>query len=208
MPLGIDPHAREGEAARKRPTVDWLSIPKALASRLRTTGVPWRLAGLASCWSLIGAAAAGWLFVLSTAPPGQAGVADPFAGPPDPPAWTGISPGAGFLIDFTGALAFLPWLLMSIPVLVLGLRRLSQVARSAIWWQVAWTGVVGAGVALAVLAVISFHFPPPYVSWAPVLSWGDLAIALAFLVLGIIMWCLMMRRAQRPQGTSNAHQSV
>src|ERR1035438_10644236 len=54
---------------------------------------------LASCWLLIGAAGASWLFVLSTAPAGDAGVADPFAGPPDPPAWTGISPNAGSQID-------------------------------------------------------------------------------------------------------------
>lgn len=132
--------------------------------------------------------------------PGQAGVADPFAGPLDPPAWTGISPATGSLIDFGGALAFLPWLLMSIPVLILGLRRLSQVCRSAIRWRAAWACTVGAGIALAILIATSLHFPPPYVSSAPVVSWGELAIALAFLLLGIIMsvmmWCLMIKRAR------------
>lgn len=82
--------------------------------------------------------------------------------PPDPPAWTGISPNAGSQIDFAGALTFLPWLLMSIPVLVLGLRGLSQVSRSVVWWRVAWACAVGAGVALAVLIVTSFRFPPAF----------------------------------------------
>lgn len=166
------------------------------------------LAVLVSCWLLSGAVGAGWLFVLSTSPPGQAGVADPFAGFPDPPAWTGISPDAGSLINFAGTLAFLPWLGMPIPVLLLGLRRLSRVSGSAIWWKVAWTCAVGAGVVLAVLFVTSYHFPPPYISFVPVVSWGELAVALGFLLLGAIMWLMMWYlMIKRPLSTTRTPES-
>jgi hypothetical protein len=157
-----------------------------------------RLAIVAPCWCLIGAIGAGWLFVLSTSPFGDAGVADPFSGLQDPPAWTRISSGAGSWIDLTGALAFLPWLLLSIPVLILGLRQLSLAFRPSIWWKVAWACGMGAGIALAVLICTSFNFPPPYISSARAVSWGELAVALAFLLLAIIVWLIMMRT--RPSG--------
>jgi len=165
------------------------------------------LAILAPYWCLIGAAGAAWLFVLSTSPFGDAGVADPFSGLQDPPAWTRISSGAGSWIDVVGAVAFLPWLLVSVPVLILGLRCLSAALGRAIWWKVAWTCAVGAGVVLAVLIDIAFNYPPPYISSARAVSWGELAVTVGFLLLAIIMWLMMwsLGRAIAPSTRSSCH---
>ncbi len=143
------------------------------------------LAVLAPSWFLVGAIGAGWLFVLSTSPFGDAGVADPFSGLQAPPAWTGISAGAGSWIDLAGAVAFVPWLLLSIPVFMSGLRRLSRGRRPSIWPKAAWACRMATGAGMAVLIITSFHFPPPYISSARAVSWGELAIALGFLLLAI-----------------------
>jgi hypothetical protein len=86
---------------------------------------------------------------------------------------------------------FLPWLLMSVPLLVLGLRRLSRVFGSAIWRKIMWTSEISLGIALAVLIYTSFNFPPPYISSARAVSWSELPITLGFLLLAVIMWPLM-----------------
>jgi hypothetical protein len=170
----------------------------------REAGRHWQ-AVLAPYWFLAGAAGAGWLFVLSTAPFGDAGVADPFSGLQGPPAWTGISAGAGSWIDLAGAVAFVPWLLLSIPVLISGLRRVSQARRQSMWPKAAWACGMATGAGMAVLIIISFRFAPPYISSARAVSWGELALALGFLLLAIL--ARLMMRSRTPKDIAVQHKA-
>ena len=143
-------------------------------------------------WAALGAAGAGYVFILSTHVPEAQYIGLP--------SWVG-EPDVTYLAGDLGAMA---WLLLTIPVLVAGLLRL-RVAPWTGWWALAWV----AGLALAV----------PVANWQPsapevracsrnqgcalagyryaVVSWGELAVFAGWLALGAAITLIL---ARRPRG--------
>jgi hypothetical protein len=157
---------------------------------LRVRGlVVWCLSIL---WAGLGAAGAGYVFILSTHVPEAHYIGLP--------SWVG-QPEVTYLAGDLGAMA---WLLLTIPVLVAGLVRLRG-AEWAGWWPVAWV----AGLVLAF----------PVADWQPsapevlacsnnqgcalagyryaVVSWGELAVFAGWLALGAAMTLILARTAPR-----------
>jgi hypothetical protein len=156
---------------------------------LRVRGLAWCLSML---WASLGAAGAGYDFILSTHVPEAAYIGLP--------SWVG-EPDAAYLAGDLGAMT---WLLLTIPVLVLGLVRLRR-SQWAFWWAAAWA----AGLALAF----------PVANWEPsapevltcsknlgcalagyryaVVSWGELAVFAGWLALGAAMTLIQARTAPR-----------
>lgn len=160
---------------------------------------------LSILWTGLGAAGAGYDFILSEHVP-QAVYA--YVGIPD---WVG-EPEAICLAAFWGALA---WLLLTIPVLVAGLVRLRRrllPARSPTGrWVAAWTGAWFAGIAL-MFPITNWEPSAPAVisgnCWEgsgcilagyryAVVSWGELAVLAGWLALGAAMTWMLARSARR-----------
>lgn len=86
-----------------------------------------------------------------------------------------------------GALGFLLWLGLTIPLLLIGLRAFHWFARGTRPLSVAWVTAWTAGLALMLLVVVAQNVPPvPYTGPAMV-SWSELPICAAFLALGGVM---------------------
>ncbi len=144
-------------------------------------------------WAALGAAGAGYTFVVSAHRP------DPYS---DVPAdWIG-EPNVIFYAAFFCALA---WLVLTIPVLNAGCRRL----RDADGLRGAWATLWLAGIALMV-PVASWHTSAPEV-WSctrnlgcaftgykyAVVSWGQLAVLAGYLAVCAAMILILRRPAGR-----------
>jgi hypothetical protein len=160
---------------------------------------------LSVLWTGLGAAGAGYNFILSTHVP-QAVYA--YVGIDD---WVG-EPSAFSTAALWGALA---WLLLTIPVLVAGLvrlgRRLLPAGSSAVGWVAAWTGAWLAGLAL-MFPIANWEPSAPAVysgnCWEgsgcvlagyryAVVSWGELAVVAGWLALGAAMTLMLARSARQ-----------
>ena len=173
---------------------------------LRVRGRTWLLSLL---WVGLGAADAGYLFYVTTKPLSWADVAAS--------AGTEASIAGPVPVQIAAVLAGVALLALPLPVLIAGFIRLRG-WRPANWLRAAaWAGVWIAGAAL--IAKASAWSAYPYASCPnsdqnglacpipspAVVSWGELAICAAWLVLGAVMtWILAGpgRRSQVPDPTS------
>jgi hypothetical protein len=152
---------------------------------------------LSIVWAGLGAAGAGYVFILSTHVPEAAYIGLP--------SWVG-EPEVTYLAGDLGAMI---WLLLTIPVLVAGLVRLRRTE-----WTGRWAAAWVAGLALAF----------PVADWQPsapvvlacsknegcalagyryaVVSWGELAVLAGWLALGTAM-TLILARAVRGRSLSD-----
>jgi hypothetical protein len=156
-------------------------------------GLVWCLSIL---WTGLGAAGAGYIFILSTHLPvtTSCDLLD---------CWVG-EPGVIIAAAKLGGVA---WLLLTIPVLVSGLVRL-RLTPWACWWAVAWV----AGLALMVPIANWQTSAPPVISgncWEgsgcilagyryAVVSWGELAVFAGWLAVGAAITLILARSARSP----------
>ncbi len=151
-------------------------------------GLVWCLSIL---WAGLGAAGAGYIFILSTHVPEAAYIGLP--------SWVG-EPDVTYLAGDLGAMA---WLLLTIPVLVAGLVRLRRTEWGG-WWAGAWA----AGLALA-FPVADWQTSAPVVLSCSkgqgcalagyryaVVSWGELAVFAGWLALGAAVTLILGRPAR------------
>lgn len=157
----------------------------------------WRIRGwvwsLSILWVSTGAAGAGYFFLASTQPYENARIVVP--------AW--ISGPLADVYVIIGALAAILWLVLPIPVLLVGLVRLCRSMPrnwllAAAW---AWVGAWAAGFALMFQATVwgeypardtthtCFHGQGCVINYGEpaVVSWGELGICAAWLVLAAVM---------------------
>jgi hypothetical protein len=144
---------------------------------------------LSMLWAGLGAAGAGYIFILSTHLPvtTSCDLLQCWVGEPS-------------VIIAAAKLGQAAWLLLAIPVLVAGLVRLWP-SEWTFWWAVAWA----AGLALA-FRVADWQTSAPEVSacgkngcWLAgyryaVVSWGELAALAGWLALGAAMTLILARR--------------
>lgn len=136
---------------------------------------------LSVLWVGIGAAASGYVFLVSTQT--VLDPTSPFGGLFD---WPGGD--LNEVIFAMCGLAALAWLALTIPVLIAGIRQLlgwpGKRVRTA-----AWAGAWAAGLALMALIPSSLASPPPPQGYSggPIANWWELAISAAFLTLGAAM---------------------
>jgi hypothetical protein len=156
-------------------------------------GLVWCLSIL---WAGLGAAGAGYIFILSTHLPvtTSCDLLD---------CWVG-EPGVIIAAAKLGGVA---WLLLTIPVLVSGLVRL-RLTPWAGWWAVAWV----AGLALMVPIANWQTSAPSVISgncWEgsgcilagyryAVVSWGELAVFAGWLAVGAAITLILARSARSP----------
>ena len=159
---------------------------------------------LSTLWAVLGAAGAGYDFILSAhvpqAVPAYVGIWD----------WVGES-SVIITAAYLGALA---WLLLTIPVLVAGVVRLRRrwLRAGALpgGWVAAWTGAWFAGIAL-MFPIGNWEPSAPAVMsgncWEgsgcvlagyryAVVSWGELAVFAGWLALGAAMTLILARSAR------------
>jgi hypothetical protein len=154
----------------------------------RVKGTAWTLSVL---WVGIGAAASGYVFLVSTRT--FLDPTSPFGGLFDWPGgrWSDVAVAAA-------ALAALAWLVLAIPVLIAGVV-------DALGWPgkrlmaVAWAGVWVTDLALMVLVPVSMGSPPlskDYYSGGPIANWQELVIGTGFLMLAAVMAWILARPAE------------
>jgi hypothetical protein len=165
---------------------------------LRIRGWTWLLSML---WAGAGVVITGYLFYVTT---------KPFS-------WADVT--SGIEVQIVVVLAQVAWLALPLPVLIAGFIRLRG-RRPANWLRAAaWAGAWIAGAALMAQASAWGHYPEgscpnsyqnsmvcPIPSPA-VVSWGELSICAAWLVLGAVMtWILAVpaRRSEVPSASSRA----
>jgi hypothetical protein len=157
---------------------------------------------LSMLWAALGAAGAGYDFILSMHVPEAVYIGVGL------PSWVGETD-TTYIAGQLGAMA---WLLLTIPVLVTGLVRLRR-AEWALCWAAAWA----AGLALA-FPVADWQPAAPAV-WAcsknqgcalagyryAVVSWGELAVLAGWLALGAALTLILARpvRGRDPSGASS-----
>jgi hypothetical protein len=144
-------------------------------------------------WAGLGAAGAGYVFIVST----QVSENPTYARVPCWVGEPGVIIGAGYL----GAAA---WLLLTIPVLAAGIVRLRRTPWAGLW-PVAWI----AGL-LLMIPIASWHTSAPAIMsgncWEgsgcilagyryAVVSWGELAVLAGWLALGASMTLILARTA-------------
>jgi hypothetical protein len=161
-------------------------------------GAAWTLSVL---WAGIGAAAGGYVFLVSTRT--VLDPASPFAGLFDWPGgrWNDAATAAA-------ALAAALWLVLAIPVLIAGLRRLLGWPGKRLM-AAAWAGAWAAELALMALIPASVSSPPQNYSGGPITNWQELVIGTGFLALAAVMARILARPAgpqrytpQRPYTTA------
>jgi hypothetical protein len=174
---------------------------------LRVRGWIWLLSVL---WVMGGAAQTGYDFYVTTKPYGYVGL-----------RFEGLSAGP-VAVRIAGVLALiagLAWLVLPLPALVGGFIRLGRRQRNWLF-AVGWVGAWVAGCYLMRLATLWSDYPGGSlnytctqggsscsVSGPAVVSWGELAICAAWLVLGAVMTRILARPARRsyvPDPTSRA----
>jgi hypothetical protein len=148
---------------------------------------------LALVWGVLGSAGTAYLFILSTAPviyPDEYFIA---------PSW--IPRWLGSLIEAAGILGLLPWLLLPLLLLIIGLSNMGHLPWQIRWrWATAWTGAVAAGLLLEILIPTASNAPDPGYSGPAILSPGMLAESGGFLLTGLAMAAILARMAKaRPE---------
>ncbi len=142
-------------------------------------------------WVAAGAVITGYIFYATTHPYISADIAGT--------GFIGFSAGPA-AVQIAAVLALVAWMALPLPVLIAGLIRLRG-WRLANWIRTAaWTGAWIAGAALLSLAR----------AWgsSPGVSWGELAICAAWLVLGALMtWVLAVPPARRSHATQHQQPS-
>jgi len=156
---------------------------------LRVRGRTWLLSMM---WVAAGAVITGYIFYATTPNHISADVIGT--------GFIGFSAGPA-AVQITAVLALVAWLALPLPVLIAGFIRLRG-WRPANWLPAAaWAGAWIAGAALLLLARAWGN------SAGNAVSWGELAICVAWLVLGAVMtWILAgpPRRSYAPDPTSGA----
>jgi hypothetical protein len=144
--------------------------------------VAWTLSVL---WAGIGAGASGYVFFVSTKTVLDA--TSPFVGIFDWPGgnWNTAAVAAA-------ALAAVTWLVLAIPVLIAGWRRIAGWPGRRLM-AAAWAGAWVAGVALMVLIPASVASPK---SLSPAANWQELVIGAGFLTLAAVMAWILARPAE------------
>jgi hypothetical protein len=153
---------------------------------LRVRGWFWLLSML---WVVAGAVNTGYFFYITTKPYTWADVSLGIMG------WS-TDPEA---VRIAVALATVAWLALSIPVLVAGFIRLRG-WRPGNWFRAAaWAGAWIAGFALMYQAGVWGEYPgnSPAIGSPAVVSWGELAICAAWLVLGAVLTWILAGPAHR-----------
>ena len=193
------------------PGRSWPSLRDArslIIGGLRVRGMAWCLSIL---WAGLGAAGAGYDFILSAHVPAATGRGIPL--------WAG-EPVAAYLAADLGALA---WVLLTIPVLVAGLVRLRRGRLRATGSirgaaGIAWAGAWSAGIALMYPIANWQPSAPPVLTCGKgsgcalagyryaVVSWGELAVFAAWLAVGaamalILAWTARHRARWLPDAT-------
>jgi hypothetical protein len=153
---------------------------------LRVRGWVWLLSML---WVVAGAVYTGYFFYITTKPYTWAGVNLGIEG------WS-TDPEAVRIAVF---LAIVAWLALPIPVLIAGFIRLRG-WRPGNWFRAAaWAGAWIAGFALMYQAGVWGEYPgnSPAIGSPAVVSWGELAICAAWLVLGAVLTWILAGPAHR-----------
>jgi hypothetical protein len=147
----------------------------------------------AAVWAGLGAAAGGYTFLLSVQ---QVRVPDDYGAWWVPEPWSGVLWGAG-------ALGLLVWLGLALPLLVLGLSWLRWFARGTRLRSAAWLTAWLCGLALMALIAGVQNVPPVPYTGPAIVSWAELPLAAALLVLGAVM-VLIAPRARPSLDTAPA----
>jgi len=148
----------------------------------RIRGAAWTLSVL---WVGIGAAASGYVFLVSTKT--ILDPTSPFVGIFD---WPG---GNWNTAVFAAAvLAGVTWLALTVPVLIAGLRRILGWPGKRLM-AAAWAGAWVAGVALMALIPASVASSK---SLSPIANWQELVIGAGFLTLAAVMAWILARPAE------------
>jgi hypothetical protein len=160
---------------------------------LRVRGWSWLLSML---WVGAGAVSTGYFFYITTKPYTWADV------DPGIPGWS-ADPQA---VQIVVVLAIFAWLALPIPVLIAGFIRIRG-WRPGNWFRAAaWAGAWIAGFALMNQADVWGTYPGspgcpcdgmPRIGSPAVLSWGELAICAAWLVLGAVLTLILAGPAGR-----------
>ncbi|HMK97855.1 MAG TPA: hypothetical protein VK425_09940 [Acidimicrobiales bacterium] len=162
-----------------------------ITGSFRTRGWVWLLSML---WVAVGAVITGYIFYATTHPYISADI--------DGTGIIGFSAGPA-AVQIAAVLASVAWLTLPLPVLIAGLIRLRG-WRPANWLRAAaWAGAWIAGASLLSLANAW--------GYSPGVSWGELQICAAWLVLGALMtWILGVPPARRSDvhGTSSQASSL
>jgi hypothetical protein len=163
---------------------------------LRVRGWFWLLSML---WVVAGAVNTGYFFYITT----------------KPYTWADVNLGIGGwstdpeAVRIAVALVTVAWLALPIPVLIAGFIRLRG-WRPGNWFRAAaWAGAWIAGFALMYQAGVWGEYPgnSPAIGSPAVVSWGELAICAAWLVLGAVLtWILAgsVHRSDVPDTSSRA----
>jgi hypothetical protein len=162
----------------------------------RAGGVAWWLSVL---WAGVGAAGAGYAFVLSTQRITELcnlGAA---------PSWAG-EPSAIVTAATTGSWA---WVLLAMPVLAAGFVQLRAWRAATMPRAGAWAGAWAAGLTLMFLAAEWPPDPPVCGSstgyYTASVAWVELPACIAFLALGAVMTRILARPPQRPNDKIACH---
>jgi hypothetical protein len=162
---------------------------------------------LSLLWTVTGAAGAGYFFLASTQP--YQNVREVI------PAWIPLG-AAGAYIDAV-ALSFVLWVLLPVPVIIGGLVRL----RGRDLRLVAWAGPWAAGFLLMYLAYNWGNYPSADLTYTcahqscslnfgepAVVSWGELEICAAWLVLAAVMTRILALRPARGQDVPGSREAT
>jgi hypothetical protein len=96
-------------------------------------------------------------------------------------------------MELAGFVGVLPWLLIPVALLIVGLIQLRRSAPGRRWYQVGWAAAAAVGAALEALIPPLSDVPGPAYQGPPVWAWGLVADAAAFLATGIVMITILIR---------------
>jgi hypothetical protein len=141
---------------------------------------------LVALWSVFAAAVSGYVFLSSTLPVTTTG---------EPPLW---GPAPIQVIMYVAVFVGLAWGGVLIPVLLLGLAH-QRAVQPRFRWALAWAGAVAAGVVLEVLYFTGIGYPvvPQGYAGPALVSWGQLWVAVGFLVVGALMLAVLRAPKRR-----------
>lgn len=142
---------------------------------------------LVVCWAVLGAIGCGYLFASSTLPITTLG---------EPPYW-----GPGWLraiAIISGLVIGLPWILVPIVLLIVGLIYIRREALRAMRWLALWTALAATALILETLILTGFGVPllTPNYQGPAIVSWVDLFESISFAVVGAAMLSLLMGAAR------------
>jgi hypothetical protein len=152
----------------------WPSVRDARAlviGGLRVRGWTWLLSML---WIAAGAVITGYIFYFTTGPFISADI--------DGTGFIGYNAGPA-AVQIVAVLALVAWVALPLPVFVAGFIRLRGWRRGSWLRAAAWAGAWIAGAALLSLAKALGNYPG--------VSWGELTVCAAWLLLGAVMTWIM-----------------